>query len=159
MNKLKEKLKLLNLQSFGERVYEQEIHCMFCGKKVLREISCLYEVLEAHKYCEHILFLQHQDGFEYIREDIKQSKPAKEMIEHFAECEKCGVSNCKEFEDLSKDIILNDSFVVLYQYSQQHMSGWNMIGFSPYKINELNLELLATKHTEQIKNRRRMEIE
>ena len=89
MNKLKEKLKLLNLQSFGERVYEQEIHCMFCGKKVLREISCLYEVLEDHKYCEHILFLQHQDGFEHIREDIRQSKQAKEMIEHFAECEKC----------------------------------------------------------------------
>ena len=159
MNKLKEKLKLLNLQSFGERVYEQEIHCMFCGKKVLREISCLYEVLEAHKYCEHILFLQHQDGFEHIREDIRQSKQAKEMIEHFAECEKCGVSDCKEFEDLSKEIILNDSFVVLYQYSQQHMSGWTMIGFSPYKINELNLEQLATKHNEQIKNRRRMEIE
>ena len=159
MNKLKEKLKLLNLQSFGERVYQQEIHCMFCGKKVLRELSCLYEVLEAHKYCEHILFLQHQDGFEHIREDIRQSKQAKEMIEHFAECEKCGVSDCKEFEDLSKEIILNDSFVVLYQYSQQHMSGWTMIGFSPYKINELNLEQLATKHNEQIKNRRRMEIE
>ena len=158
MNKLKEKLKLLNLQSFGERIYEQEIHCMFCGKKVLREISCLYEVLEDHKYCEHILFLQHQDGFEYIREDIKESKQANEMIEHFAECEKCGVSDCKEFEDLSKDIILNDSFVVLYQYSQPY-SGWNMIGFSPYKINELNLEQLTTKHNEQIKNRRRMEIE
>ena len=158
MNKLKEKLKLLNLQSFGERVYEQEIHCMFCGKKVLREQSCLYEVLEAHKYCEHILFLQHQDGFEHIRDDIRQSKLAKEMIEHFAECEKCGVSDCKEFEDLSKEIILNDSFVVLYQYSQPY-SGWNMIGFSPYKINELNLEQIATKHNEQIKNTRRMEIE
>ena len=157
MNKLKEKLKLINLQSFGERVYEQEIHCMYCGKKVLREVSCVYEDV-AHKYCDHILFLQHQDGFEYIREDIKQSKPTKEMIEHFAECEKCGVSDCKEFEDLSKDIILNDSFVVLYQYSQP-MSGWNMIGFSPYRINELNLEQLATKHNEQIKNRRRMEIE
>ena len=105
MNKLKEKLKLINLQSLGERIYEQEIHCMFCGKKVLREISCLYEVLEDHKYCEHILFLQHHDGFEYIREDIKQSKQANEMIEHFTECEKCGVRNCKEFEDLSKDII------------------------------------------------------
>ena len=59
------------------------------------------------------------------------------MIEHYGECENCGVMKCEIFEDLSKDIILNDSIVILYEQPSPSIL-WEMIGFSPYRINELN---------------------
>jgi len=154
MNKLKEKLRLLNIESFGERIYEQEVHCVFCGKKVLLGPLSTDDEIKNHKYCDHILFLQHPEGFGYIRDDVKNSTESIEMIEHYAECSECGVRNCEKFETISKNITLNDSFVIVYQYSHPCAFGWEMIGFSPYRINELNMTQLAKKHNEDLKSKK-----
>ena len=149
MNNIKEKLRLFNLQIFGEKIDDQAVHCMFCGQKALiSSISDEGKIIN-HKLCDHILFFQHSDGFEYIRDDVKKSTEATKMIEHYGECENCGVMKCEIFEDLSKDIILNDSFVILYEQPSPSMF-WEMIGFSPYRINELNRSQLIEKHNDNL---------
>ena len=85
-----------------------------------------------------------------LRDDVKKSTEGIEMIKHYAECSECGIRNCEKFETLSKNIILNDSFVIVYQYSHPCAFGWEMIGFSPYRINELNMTQLAEKHNDNL---------